>query len=364
MPAPPPVGDNGGPPIERVDWRMYDGYVAESRASRDHPLIGYGKTVKPADPSRGSYSRNEAWRDLIHECRFEDGYVMNGGHKMRIERGQLVGAISWLAHRWNWTPKTVRGFLDALAEDGMITRDTPGTTNEQTFSDETGSKKGMQRGKQAQVITVCNYSKFNSFTPMQGSAEGHAKGTQGARKGHAEGNIYKEEELKNGRTEEPIGPRAPSAREPDRSAGDEIRADMIAEVVRVFGPGTERNAEKWLASTVSEFGWTATVQGYRMLLETRGTGQGVAKPLAMWSTLCRSAKEREAKAAAQRISGGAGGSSRGTGYVGHQVSPYAPKNIQPGEAFTPRAAPKPYRDWRKEFGVEDTAPKAATPAKP
>lgn len=182
------IGHNGGPPF---DWGQYGGFVVEARDSRTHHLVGYGKQVKPADNDRGfCYSVNEAWRDLIHECRFRDGHVMNGGRKMLISRGSMVGAVSWLAYRWNWTPKTVRGFLDRLENDGMIKTSSP------------GSELGTQKGKQAQIITVCNYDKFNLSLGEEGQANGQAEGEQRASKGQAEGNnIRKEERTEQGNKE-------------------------------------------------------------------------------------------------------------------------------------------------------------------
>lgn len=179
---------NGGPDI---DWSDYGGFIVEARNSRHHPIIGYGKQVKPCDPDRGfCFSVNEAWRDILHECRYRDGYVLNGGHKMLIERGSLVGAVSWLAHRWNWTPKTVRGLLDRLERDGMITLESPGTMT-CSDNDYDVSGVGKQRGKQAQVISVCSYDKFNMMTDAEGQAKGQAEGKQGASRGQAEGNNIK-----------------------------------------------------------------------------------------------------------------------------------------------------------------------------
>lgn len=187
------IGHNSGP---EVDWGRYGGFVVEARDSRTHHLIGYGKQVRAAVEDRGfCYSVNEAWRDLVHECRFRDGYVMNGGRKMLLERGSLVGAVSWLAHRWNWTPKTVRGFLDRLENDGMIKTETPGT------------ETGVQKGKQAQVITICNYDRFNPDQITEGQAKGQAEGKQGASRGQAEGNnIRKNKETMEQGKEEPPKP--------------------------------------------------------------------------------------------------------------------------------------------------------------
>jgi len=148
---------------------------------RGHWLVGFGRAVDAADPDRGFVlSRAEAWIDLLMECRYEAGFVDNAGRKMEVRPGQLLGAVSWLASRWNWTPKTVRGFLDKLENDGMIERFAPGT------------ETGAQRGKQATIVSVCNFGAFQLINTLDGLAAGHAEGEHGASKGHAEGNIYKE----------------------------------------------------------------------------------------------------------------------------------------------------------------------------
>jgi hypothetical protein len=175
------VGHNNPPADQGGGW------VAIRRAMREHWLVGFGQAVTPCDPDRGAYSRAEAFIDLIMECRYEAGTVNNGGRKMRLERGQLLGAVSWLASRWNWTPKTVRGFLEKLEDDEMIERFSPGTREELN-----GSQLGKQKGKQSSVITVCNYYAYQLVDYAKGQAKEQAEGTQGASKGHAEGNTNKD----------------------------------------------------------------------------------------------------------------------------------------------------------------------------
>ena len=127
-----------------------DGWITRHRSVREHWLVGHGLQVKPADPSRSHcLSRGEAWEDLLMECRYEDGFVHNGGKKMPLERGSVLGAVSWLAARWNWTPQTVRTFLDKLEGDGMISRHVPGA-----------SESNKHVGKAAAIISVCNYDKY------------------------------------------------------------------------------------------------------------------------------------------------------------------------------------------------------------
>lgn len=102
------LGHNGGP-----TFATDGGWVAIARSMRNHPIVGFHLHVNPADPGLGAMQPALAFIDLIMECRYEAGFVMNGGRKMAIQRGQMVGAVSWLAARWNWSPKTVRGFLDS-----------------------------------------------------------------------------------------------------------------------------------------------------------------------------------------------------------------------------------------------------------
>ncbi len=154
------IGHNGGPEIEPHIADL--GYTKEYRSSMTHPVIGYGKQVTPFDPERKfCFSVNEAWRDMVNGCRYKDGQVMNGHRVMTLYRGQLVGAVSWLANRWNWSPRTVRTFLERLENEGMIKRYTPGI-NPRSSDVSSVDKPKIQNGKQAQVLTICNYLKYQS----------------------------------------------------------------------------------------------------------------------------------------------------------------------------------------------------------
>lgn len=172
------IGHNGAPQDE--------GWIKRYRSVRDHWLVGHGIHVKPADPSKPRcHTQGEAWEDMIMECRYEAGYINNGGKKMELRRGEMLGAVSWLASRWNWTPKTVRRFLDQLENDGMIELI------------RNGVKEGKQKGKQANALKVCNYDALQSNGSTEGQAIGHAEGKQWASKGQAEGENLRKEEGKN-----------------------------------------------------------------------------------------------------------------------------------------------------------------------
>ena len=258
---------NGGPPIDDETVFGRDGWIAIARAMRDHHLVGFGRTVEPADESRGFvYSRSEAWIDLIMECRYTAGVVMNGGKRMTIEPGQLLGATSWLANRWNWSPKTVRGFLEKLQADGMIERTTPGIqyTKSQIHpgSDENYDVNvtGRPKGTQAQVITICKYEDYQVSWRNGGHAQGHAEGTQGARQGHAKGNTLTKEEGNKETTEEKNTPPPPTVADAPRD-GEEC-----------VGAGVFVNGE-----TVRHRAFTLSIEAIAMQLATTNIGVSTAE---------------------------------------------------------------------------------------
>lgn len=169
------IGHNNGPKFFEVRIDAAGGWVRVQRDMRRHEIVGFG--------SLGRYSRAEAWLDLIMECKYEDGVVQNGGRPMKLTAGQMLGAVSWLAQRWGWTPKEVRGFLERLENNQMITL----VRNK--------TETGGQKGKQANVVTISNYGEYQIPEFKKGQTEGHVEGEQRANGGHAEGNIYKDNHL-------------------------------------------------------------------------------------------------------------------------------------------------------------------------
>jgi DNA-binding transcriptional regulator YhcF (GntR family) len=216
---------NGGPPIEDdedqmsefVDWqKIRAGFVAINREIRNHWLVGFGQRApKAMDDKRPQYAKSEAWMDLIMECQYRAGSVNNNGRRMELKPGQLLGAVSWLADRWNWTPKAVRYFLDQLEEEGMITRSNGEQDGVKTEtlpnSDRTRSKKGNKKGKFASVLTICKYSLYQLGANSDWQVEGSEIGKLGAIKGQVKGNIIRKEQ-RNKETNKKIGPSADDVR--------------------------------------------------------------------------------------------------------------------------------------------------------
>ena len=171
----PSIGHNGGP-----SFNPDSGWVAIARAIRSHPIVGMHLHGTPCDPSKGAVQPMVAFIDLIMECRYAAGEVTNNGRKMRLERGQLLGATSWLAMRWNWTPKAVRVWLQKLEDHGMISLGFPeknegelegrlsGTSDGMSH----GTSKGRSKGRFANIITICNYALYQLPKTEEGQVEG------------------------------------------------------------------------------------------------------------------------------------------------------------------------------------------------
>lgn len=112
------------------------------------------------------FSECEAWLDILQSaCYGASGQEARKGRLIGVRevsytRGQYPASVSYLKKRWGWsTEKRVRCFLDKLRRKGMITTD---------------SSQGVN------VITVCNYDKYNPQGQDQGQAEGQGKGKETA----------------------------------------------------------------------------------------------------------------------------------------------------------------------------------------
>jgi len=171
------IGHNGGPIIRDAGW------FAVHRDMLHHPIVGICKPVKPADPTRGSASRNEAWMWLISHAAFHETTFRNKGVNQVLKPGQLVGGREHLAKEWNWSEKTVRWFLKTLINETMITL-------------ATDKIKGQQRANTANIITLCNYMQYQLGEDEQRPVEGPAKGQPRASEGPAKGHISNKETTK------------------------------------------------------------------------------------------------------------------------------------------------------------------------
>lgn len=164
--------------VQHADLANPGNWIALSRDVREHPIVGAGQPVSPADPGRGAWSRMEAWFDLLCLAQFKPSRVNNKGEVQTLEVGQLMGAIPFLAGRWNWTDKTVRVFLATLEREGMI-------------SSNQGRQTAGTSSNKCRIITIANYSKYqllsDAIEEYLGGLKGQAKGRHAAAEGQAKG---------------------------------------------------------------------------------------------------------------------------------------------------------------------------------
>lgn len=177
------IGHNSGGAAD-LEYANPGNWIALSRDVREHPIVGAGQPVKPHDPSRGAWSRMEAWIDLCCLAQWKPSRINNKGEVMTLDVGQLMGARDFLAPRWNWSEKTVRGYLDRLEAEGMISRG-------RQVEPEKGQQKGQQRANKCTIITIENYSRYqilsDQITAALRQMKGPAAGQQGASEGPAKG---------------------------------------------------------------------------------------------------------------------------------------------------------------------------------
>ena len=125
-----------------------------------------------------TYSRRDAWQWLIAKAYFRPGTIKvkaGRGHVLiDVDRGQLCHSRSYMAASWGWTEKKVRGFLDSLERQGMISR----TKGQQSSAKPTkmGQEKGPQEGHARSVVTICKYNDYQFEIGCKGQANGQQKG--------------------------------------------------------------------------------------------------------------------------------------------------------------------------------------------
>jgi hypothetical protein len=260
-------------------------WVRISRDMRDHPIVGFGMPVKPADPKRGSYSRAEAWLDLIFEARWAAGQVRNMGKVIMLERGQLMAARSWLAARWNWTEQTVRGFLDRLEREFMVTR-------------QHNHSKPQERRHFANVLTICNYNIFQTATEILERLKTSETTNQQPFINHSP--TIQQPESKELRIKEITNNNTPPAGAGGRVSQDEIEGlneatltiqTKIAKWIRPFEPDY-RTARNWLSSTIQLFGSDAVKEAFAIMETKMASGDVVGAPLKLFTKICQE-KKRE-----------------------------------------------------------------------
>jgi hypothetical protein len=111
--------------------RMSDrGFFAIDRGAWDHPLFAKEK-----------FSEREAWFWLLSNAVWADTRVRIGKQVIDLKRGQLAFATRFLATKWMWAHSKVVRYLKRLETDTMVS---------------------TLATRDATLITICNYDKYQS----------------------------------------------------------------------------------------------------------------------------------------------------------------------------------------------------------
>jgi hypothetical protein len=131
------------------------GYIKFYRSTLKHPFF------------RDDAERM-AWLRLLSDAAWKPYKKRAGEFFVELQRGEVVGAVRYLASEWEWSKGKVERFLIRLKNEGMI---------------ETRTETGIT------VITICKYNEFQGGddedgTPMD-REPGHAQDAAGTAPGHA-----------------------------------------------------------------------------------------------------------------------------------------------------------------------------------
>jgi len=120
----------------------------------EHPVLDHGP-----------YDRRSAWLWLIANAARRDHRANHKGGVIDLKRGQVLAGRAYLAKAWKWSEKQVRLFLDLLASENMI-------------------EKGQSQGHFANVVTICNYGKYQTAPVEKGQRKGQSGASAGPVQGH------------------------------------------------------------------------------------------------------------------------------------------------------------------------------------
>ncbi len=97
-----------------------------------------------------TYSKAEAWLDLIQSARFEAKTEIVSNKVIELQRGELPASNRFLQLRWKWSNNKVSNFVKILVQQGMIT---------------TKSDNGIT------IIKLCKYDRYNTSENEQSDTD-------------------------------------------------------------------------------------------------------------------------------------------------------------------------------------------------
>lgn len=94
-----------------------------------------------------------AFIDIVLSASYADNAVMIKGRTYHVKRGQFLASQTTLQRRWKWSQNKVSRFLNLLKKEGVI---------------------DLQTDERTSIISVCNYSEYQSSERADESANERA----------------------------------------------------------------------------------------------------------------------------------------------------------------------------------------------
>lgn len=181
---------------------MADRWIKVTAEMCDHPALA------------GPYDKRSAWLWLIANATWKDRSVNNKGKIIKLQRGQILAGRAFLAKQWGWSEKKVRNFIDILAGENMV-------------------KKGQSSGHFANVLTICNYERYQTQSDVAGQSLGQSGASQGPVRGQTLRRVI--ERVEDSKIDSPIGESSDTVENPDLLAPVEAaKPDVLQQAVEVW----------------------------------------------------------------------------------------------------------------------------------
>jgi len=104
------------------------------------------------------YTEREAFLYLIENASWKDRPFRIGTNVINLKRGQLTASLRYLAEAWKWNKNKVDRFLDLMTKADRVM---------------------VKSGTVQNIITICNYSKYQDVDYDFGTDVGHKWDTNG-----------------------------------------------------------------------------------------------------------------------------------------------------------------------------------------
>lgn len=135
----------------------------------DRGLFGHGRFAD--EP----FTEREAWIWMIGQAAFRPHCKVVGSVRVTLRRGEFAHSIRFMADKWQWSPTTVRRYLERLATD----------------IDGDGTMIGTRSDTGITVVSIRNYDAYQPKLFPDDPVNGAENGTAAAQQRHKEESLAK-----------------------------------------------------------------------------------------------------------------------------------------------------------------------------